>query len=286
MTAELSSFALFADAVLTGTLLAAMLPLLGILLALRRQLFLGAAIAQSGGLGIAVALALGLGAEGAGSHAHDPVWPLVFGLVASALTSVFALRALTAGSPTVEERAAFGFLLGGSASLLLVANSPHGSHEVQRLMLSSLLGATRTDTTITAALLVLTAGMGLRYRRTLLLWAIDPSAARAHGLPTARIDLAVGVWIGGALGFSLHSTGLPFTFGCAVLPVLCARELARSLAGTIVLAPVIGAAAFGAAWWLGDRYDLPPGQCVVVVLAVCAAIARLRRRFGWRATAS
>jgi ABC-type Mn2+/Zn2+ transport system permease subunit len=269
---------LFAQAWLTGVLLAALLPLLGVVLLLRQQVFLGAAIAQSANLGIAVALAAGLGTAAGAGHRLEAAAPLLSGLLFSAATCAFAMRALSAGESSHEARAAFVFLFASSAALLLLSGSPHGSHEVQRLMLSSLLGANALDVVVSALLLAATVAAALLWPRRVLLWATDPASARAYGYRVGAIDVAAGAWIGGAIGFAIHGTGMPFTFGCTVLPVLFAREVATSLRAVLVLAPLVGAAAFALAWWIGDRLDLPPGQCVVVVLALLAAMARAVRR--------
>ena len=65
------SWELFGDTVVTGLLLGAVLPLFGVVLVLRQQMFVAAAIGQAANLGVAVVLALGLGATHAGGHAGD-----------------------------------------------------------------------------------------------------------------------------------------------------------------------------------------------------------------------
>ncbi|MCA8948852.1 MAG: metal ABC transporter permease [Planctomycetes bacterium] len=270
------SWELFGDAILTGVLLSALLPLLGAILVLRHQIFLAAAIAQSGNLGIAVGIALGLGGHAHGSDVHGHATETVLGLLFAAATGALAMRALTAAASSLEARAVWTFLFASSAALLLLNDAPHGRQEIQRLMLSSLLGASRADVAIAAALLALSvAAFGWR-RRALLLWATDPESAAAYGHRTAVWDLVVGGWIGIAIGFAIHSSGLPFAFGGAVLPVLFARAVTRTLRGTLLVAPLFGAASFGVAFVAGDRLDLPPGQCTVALQAIAAAAARLR----------
>lgn len=264
---------LFGDAVATGVLLAAALPWFGVVLVLRQQLFLAAAIGQGANLGIAVALWAGLGGAAVGA-AHDESVALGAGVCAGAATAIAAMRALSRRGSSLEARAAWMFLCGGSGAMLLLADAPHGLQEVQRLQLSSLLGASASDVWVSAGLVSIAAAALWRWRRLLLAWAMDPATVQAHGGSVLRLDVLVGGAIGGAIGFSIHATGLPFTFGVAVLPVLLLRELAGSLAAVLGWAPVVGAGGFLAAFWLADRADLPPGQATVVLLGAAVVAAR------------
>lgn len=271
--ALMQSWELFGDALVTGLLLAAVLPLFGAVLVLRHQVFLAAAIGQSANLGIAVAIWAGLGGHAAVGHVHDESLALLAGLGGAVLTGVLAMRALSARGSALEARAVWTFLFAGSASMLLLADAPHGLQEVQRLMLSSLLGASPQDAWCAGSLLLATAAGLLRWRRLLLLWAMDPATARAHGAPVPWIDAAVGGWLGLGIGFAIHATGLTFTFGVTVLPVLLLREVARSLTALVLAAPLVGCLGYGIGFLGADRFDVPPGQATVAVLGAGVACA-------------
>jgi len=276
VTGDAQIWELFGGAMLTGLWLAVGLPLLGAVLVLRQQLFLAAAIGQSANLGIAIVLWAGLG-EAAAGHVHEESAALAAALVTAGGTAVLAMRALTVRGTALEARAVWTFLFAGSAAMLLLADAPHGLQEVQRLMLSSLLGASGADAWLAGTLCAASAAALLRWRRSLLLWATDPASAQVYGLPVRRLDAVVGAWIGAGLGFSIHATGLTFTFGAAVLPVLLLREWARSLAAVLAGAPLAGAGIFAAGFFAADRLDLPPGQATVVLLGAAVAASRALR---------
>lgn len=270
-------WALFGDAILVGTLLAMVLPFGGALLVLRQQVFVTAAIGQAATLGFAVALALGLGSAHDLGHSHGRAGLVGCGMAAAVLTAIAALRALSARQSTMEARSAFVFLFAGSVAMLLLDRVPHGPQVVQRLFLSSLLTVAPSDVwlVLVGALLSL---LGLRWRRRLLLWAIDPATAEAHGGKALHHDLVVGTWLGLWLGYAIVATGLVFTFGAAVLPVLAVRSWVRSLWAALLLAPLLGAAGLVAGFVLAHRFDLPPGQVFVALLGTVAALARLLPR--------
>ncbi len=270
---------LFGDAMVVGLLLAAVLPLLGVVLVLRQQTFVAAAIGQSANLGIAVTVWLAAWLGDGHGHAEG-LAPFGAG-VAAVVTAGLAMRALSTQNSTLEARSAFWFVVGGSAAMLLLAPLPHGQHTVQRLFLSSLLAVQPHDVWLAAgAALAVGVGWG-RLPRRLLLWATDPKTAAAHGLGVARWDWLVGAATGLVLGHAIFTAGLLFSFGTTILPVLVARELASSLRGVVFAAPLLGVVAQVAAFSIAHRLDLPPGQTAVVVqgamVVLAMALARGRR---------
>lgn len=258
---------LFGDAMVMGGLCGVLLPLLGVVLVLRQQVFLAAAIGQSANLGAALAMqaAAFLGA----GHALDDGLPAyVCGLAAAVLAAVAAMRALSAQATTLEARSAVLFLGGGAGAMLLLAHAPHGVQMLERRQFSSLLTVGTGDLVVAASLLVVVWITMQRCRHRLWLWALDPRAAAAHGASLRRWDLAVGAVLGLGLGHALHGTGLVFTFGLTVLPVLAAREVAGSLRQVLVLAPLFGVAAVVSGFVFGHRFDLPVGQVATAAAAL------------------
>lgn len=277
----LFAWSLFHDAWLVALFLAALLPLCGIVLVLRQQLFLSAAVGQASTLGIALGICCGLAPAIAPSGGHTETFALLFAIAGGSLTAVLAMRSLSTSGSQVEARSAWMFLAGSSLSVLLSTSDPHGLEEVKRLTLSSLLGVSPLDTWLAGGGLLLSVVLAVLARRRVLLWAMDPVTTLVHGSSVLALDVAVGVWIGVATGFSIHATGLLFAFGLTVLPVLIARELARSLAAVLWLAPALGLVGTAAALVVAHLRDWPPGQVavggLVLVLPLAAGWRRWRR---------
>jgi ABC-type Mn2+/Zn2+ transport system permease subunit len=267
---------LFGDTIATGLVLAALLPRLGVLLVARQQVFTAAAVGQAATFGSAVVLAAGIAHDHGDGTGHLAV---VGGAQLAAIaTAVLALRALSAGRSTLEARNALVFLGAGAAAVLLLAHAPHGLQEVQRLFLSSLLAVERVDLLLVLAAAAVTTGLGALRPRQIAAWAFDPQTAAAHGVPVARYDLLGGIVLGAVLGHAIHATGLVFTFGAAVLPVLAAREVAGSLRAVCWLAPALGVLGQVLAFALAHRFDLPPAQVAVAVFAATTAVLRVAGR--------
>ncbi len=274
-------WALFGDALATGAWLGLVLPWLGVLLLLRQQVFVAAAIGQAANLGVALALAVAALLGACPLHvvgASSPPWVVAASVLPAVVAAWAALRAGDGTRAAIEARSAAVFLVGSAGAMVALANQPHGAQELQRMFLSSLLAAGPADTALAATAAVVVAGALWLRPRALLAWAVDPRTARAHGVPTRALDLAAAVVVGVVVGQALLATGLLYTFAATTLPVFAARALAGSLRGVVLLAPAFGVGGQAAAFALAHRFDLPPGQVAVLVYAALAGLAGLRRR--------
>lgn len=267
-----ASWPLFHTTYIVGWLIAVLLSLVGVVVVARDQIFLGAAVAQASTFGIALALwaeaAIGLAAapwlHGPGFHA------LVAGTfsVLAALLTAWASRARQESHETITG---WVFLFASSAAVLLVAKSPHGLEEVQRIMASSIVGATATDAWIFGAATALTvAAVGLRLRHVVLL-VTDPESAGATGLRVGLIEGAIYLWLGLLVGLSIHVAGTTYAFGCLVLPALVAKNVCREIRTIFLWAPLIALGSAVLAFALANHYDYPPAQVTVALLSSLVA---------------
>jgi ABC-type Mn2+/Zn2+ transport system permease subunit len=277
----LSSWSLFRDAYLSGWALALLLGTIGVVVVLRDQIFLGAALSQSSTLGIALALVAGerLGADlpWIESEAFPVLCAVLFAVGASLLVSALAAR-----RESHEAVTGWVFLAGSSASVIVVKESAHGVEEVHHLLFSSLIGADEwsAGTSIACAAITL---VGVAFAaRPLILHSIDPAMAAASGLRTRRWSIAVAVWLGVAIGIAIKVSGLLYTFGFLVLPALAAKSACREILPMLIVSPLLALATSAVGFVLAHRFDLPPAQVSVllasIALAVVWAIAAWRGR--------
>lgn len=260
----LATWPLFHDVYEAGVLIAALLSLVGIAVVARDQIFLGAAVSQASMLGIAVGIWLG-DATAAEWLSTDAMHSVVGGAFA-----VAGSLAIAAAAPRVRETleglTGWLFLVGAALSVLVVANSPHGMAEVQRLLASTIIGANAFDVALFAVLLLATIAVVALRPRSLVLVLTDPEMARASGLAAGRWEHAIAVWLGISVAWSIHVAGTIFTFGLLVLPAMIAKSLARRVRTLFVVAPAAAVAATAAAFVVANDYDLPPGQVAVALL--------------------
>ncbi|MCL4683907.1 metal ABC transporter permease [Myxococcota bacterium] len=267
----LDSWALFHTTYLAGGAIAVLLSLVGVWIVAREQIFLGAAIAQASALGIAALLWFaGLGAAAS--------WPWLESRAAADACAVAAsvTTALLTAAPSArtgargEARTAWIFLVAASLPMLLLAHSPHGLEEVHRLMFSTLLGAAPEELWSFAGLALLTVLAVWRWHDRLRLLAMDPEMAAAVGMQTRLWTRVIALWLGVAIGLSIRVSGLIYTFGCLVLPMLVARNLCREVRPMLVVAPLVAASTTLVAFFFANHTDVPPAHAAVALL--CALV--------------
>ncbi|MBM4015566.1 MAG: iron chelate uptake ABC transporter family permease subunit [Planctomycetes bacterium] len=281
----LDAWPLFGDSWLSLWLIALQLAAVGVFLVVRDRIFVGAAVAQSATFGIAVALCLGSEWSADGSFWRGDRF---LALVAGAFAVGASLLIARGGGRTAGRRGAgseavagFVFLAGSSGALLVIAHSPHGVDDVERLFAASGLGAAATDVALFGALAVLTLGLVVWRRRQLLLLALDPVTAAALGVDR-RLELLLAAWLGLLLGQSMRLSGLLYAFGCLVLPGLIARAACPALLPMVIVAPLVGVAASVGGALVGQAGDFNQAPATVgllcVVLAATWGVRALRRR--------
>lgn len=277
----MDSWPLFQHAYLTAWLSAILLSLMGIFTVARDHIFLGAAVSQAATFGMAVAM---LGGEllpgrlGAWLQTDSGLAVLAMGFAVGA--ALLTAQPSQAGEASPEARTGWLFLGATSGAILLVTHSPHGLAEVQRLLSSSLIGASAGDVWL-FGLCVLGAlcGLSLSHQRLLVL-IMDPALATAIGMRVPLWSVSLTIALGLVVGLSIRVSGLLYTFGCLVLPALVAQNLCREVRPLFLVAPCVALCAGVIGCVVADYTDSPPGQMTVALLCVVLGLAWLWRR--WR----
>ncbi len=273
----ISSWSLFHNTYLVGWLIAAMLSSIGVIVAARDQIFVGAAVSQASLFGIALGLVL------ASSTLSDCEWcqsdhfPSLVGGGCAVLGALLTAHGGRTRGQSYEALTGWVFLFASSVAILLVAHSPHGLEEVHRLLSSTIIGATHHDVEIFALLTALTLAVLAWKHEPIRLLVMDPDMAAAVGVRVAAWDRIISIWLGIGVGLSIRIAGMLYTFGLLVLPALLARELCREVRSMFVVAPLIALAASAAAFVVANFYDLPPGQVAVALLGAALACIWLGR---------
>lgn len=261
----LASWHLFANVWLASWLIAGLLSLLGVAVLARSQVFLGAAMSQAATAGVAVALCA--------SASLSPAWRSQAQAMAAMAAAIACAFAVGAGRRHRDAIAAWIFLTAGAGAVLLVAQSPYGMDEVNRLMASSIVGAQAADVAVFAALGLVASGLALGQAGRLRAVLLDPAFAAAIGIRVRRWEVCLAVLLGLSLGWSLHVAGLLYTFGALVLPAMAARQLCREFGTMAWLTPVLATAGAILGTGCADAWDLPPAQVVVACWSCAVAIA-------------
>ncbi len=276
MQAFFDSWPLFRETYLAAWCIAALLGLVGVLVVARDQIFVGAAISQASTLGIALGMCVGAALAPEGSVWRSDHFLSVVAVVCAVVAALLIARSEAVGKESHEAVTGFVYLFGASVSVLVIARSPHGLDEVQKLVASSVIGADMHDVSLFGGLGLATAVLVFLRRRPLVLFAMDPLMARAVGV-SRWWDGASAAWLGLVMGVTIRSAGMLYAFGCLVLPALVAKNVCRATLPMFVVAPVVAVAASVAGFVAGNVSNQNEAQLTVALLCGLLALAWLAR---------
>jgi ABC-type Mn2+/Zn2+ transport system permease subunit len=269
----LGSWDLFQHMYLAGWLIGLLLSLVGVLVVARDQIFIGVAVSQASTLGIASGLRMGsLSGLSGFAWLHADGFLSLMAVVFAVLAALLTTHGGTVGSESHEALTGWVFLVSASLSILLVAHSPHGLEEVQRLLSSSIIGATAVDVWTFGSLAGCTLLIAILAHRRLLLFALDPAMAMAVGMRVSCWAVGSAAWLGLAVGLCMRVSGVLYTFGSLVLPALMAKNLCREVSTVFLLAPCIAVGVGVVGFVLANHFDYPPAQMTVALLSVLLLI--------------
>jgi zinc/manganese transport system permease protein len=228
-------------ALLTGMLVLSTHVPLGRRVLERGIIFIDLAIAQIAGLGVILAATLGWEAHG---------WEVQVLAVGAAMSAALGLNLTEKWWPEIQE-ALIGvlFVLAASASILLLADNPHGGEHLKDLLVGQILWVDYHQLIplagLYAVLLALWFGLGTR-------------------LPTVGFYLIFAV----AITASVQLVGVYLVFSSLIIPALATRKLAPRQ--QLPVAWCIGLAAYVAGIGLSMVYDYPTGALIVWAMAAIA----------------
>jgi len=237
---------------------------LGVLVILKRVVFIGVTLAESAALGVALSLSLGL--------------PPLLGASLLSL-AVVGLLSLPFQSARLPRETLLGviFVTASSLAVLVVAGSGFGLHEVKTLLYGDLILTGPGDLALVAAVLLPLAGLLLLFRRPLFYTFLDREAARVLGIRVRAWELLFFACLGLAISASARSAGSLLVFCYLVAPSSLGLLLSRSMGWAMLAAGASAVLGTLGGLALSLAVDLPANQTVAAVLAGLLAGAALAR---------
>lgn len=247
-------YAFMRDALLVGTLVAAMCAVLSCFLILKGWSLMGDAISHAVLPGIVLAYIAGL--------------PLAIGAFAAGLGCAVSTGFIKQHS-RVKEDTVMGVVFTGlfAFGLVLFSRTPSDMH-LDHILVGNILGISRQQVWETLGLGGAVLGVTLALRRDLLLVCFDPGQARVMALPARFLNYLLLGLLSLAIVVSLQSVGIILVVAMLVTPGSIAHLWVDRF--DRMLAVAVGAAVIST--WLGIfisyHIDGSPGACIVLVQAL------------------
>jgi len=209
----------------------------------RGIIFIDLAVAQIAGLGVIIAYQFGW-------HIHGVEAQIA--AVSSALVGAAVLRAIerTAGEH-MEAYIGVIFIMAATASILLLANNPHGSEHLKELLVGQILWVDWLQVAIAAAISL----------AVLVVW---------YGFGQHIGNIGFYVLFAISITVSVQLVGVYLVFSSLIVPALATFRMADRPA--LLTAAMIGVTGYLSGLLASAAFDLPSGAVIVWCLVVSAVI--------------
>jgi ABC-type Mn2+/Zn2+ transport system permease subunit len=269
---------LFREALYGALVIAVACSVLGVYVVLRRIVFVGAALAQLSSAGIALALWLsGLGVLAWLTHS-----PIIVSLLVTLAGVLFFGAGGGRGRIPPDATIGVTYAVAAALGILLISKAATGeAHDI--FLEGNILGITRRDTLVLAAVSVPVLLVHLVFFKEFLFVSFDRETARTLGYRVRFWDLLLYLTLGLVIAFAMQFAGVMLVFNFLVLPAVTALLLSRSMSGTFGWAIASALLASVTGFALSVSFDLPTGPAIIAMSGAIASIAWIVRRLSGRA---
>ena len=263
----LASLELFRDAILCGAAAGAVLGYLGVLIVLRRMVFVTAAITQSAGFGIALGMYVGIVF---GIEMNPVLWAIGISLLAAGLLAVDAQKVMLSR----ESVLAFVWLVGAGGAVLLGDRIAQEAHDVSAILFGTAVLVNYEDLILVVSVGALALGLCIWAQKGLVFAGYDPDGARVQGLPVRLLELAFLALVTLEASVATRALGALPVFAFSVLPGMAALLAIPRLKWAFPVALMGGVFAAVVGYMAAFFLFFPVGasQAAVAVLLVVVAL--------------
>jgi zinc transport system permease protein len=255
---DLLQLEFFRNALISGLLVGGVVSFLGVLVVLKRVVFLGAALAEVASAGLALGFYLGFSARSQGA---------IF--IAFAVTVAVSLLMAYPHRQRVlpqESLVAIGFVVGAAAALLLVSKSAEGVEELKHLLAGHLLTSRPREMWVDLVVFAILMASYLLFHRQMLYVSFDPESAQSAGLRTRSWNMLFYLILGLAIAQAIRSAGTLLVVGYLVLPAAGALLATRRLRSAHLLSVVLAAVGTLAGLLASFSWDVSASAAIVLAL--------------------
>ncbi|MBT3218327.1 MAG: metal ABC transporter permease [Proteobacteria bacterium] len=258
---------IFRDAILCGAAAGAVLGYLGVLIVLRRMVFVTAAITQSAGFGIALGMYVGIVFD---VEMNLVLWAIGVSLLAAGMFA-FDARKLNLSRESVL---ALVWLVGAGGAVLLGDRITQEAHDVSSIMFGTAVLVDQADLILVVSVGAVALGLCIWAQRGLVFAGYDPDGARVQGIPVRLLELSFLALVTLEASVATRALGALPVFAFSVLPGMAALLAMPKLKWAFPVALVGGVVAAVVGYMAAFFLSFPVGasQAAVAVLLVVVAL--------------
>jgi zinc transport system permease protein len=235
-----------------GIIIAAIAPLIGIFLVLKRYSLIADTLSHVSLAGVAIGLLLGIN-------------PIVTAILAAMVSSVFIER-LRISKKVFGESALALFLSGSLAVAIVLISAVHGFNvDLFNYLFGSIVTVKQSDVMVISVVGILTAILIFVFFKELIFVTFDEEAAQVSGVPVKFINLLLIMLAALTVSIAIPIVGILLISALVVIPVITALQFHVSFKKTLLYAEVISVFSVVSGIFISFYLNLSTGGTIVII---------------------
>lgn len=247
---DMFQYAFMQKAFLVGILLAVIIPLIGVIVVLKRLSMIGDALSHTSLAGVALGLLLGIN-------------PIV-GAVVVCIMASFSIEAIRRTLPKYAEISISIIMSVGIGLASVLSGFIEDGAAFHSFLFGSIVAITDTEVLLVVSVTVIVVVTFLLLYKELMFITFDEQGAVLAGLPVKKINFIITLLTAITVSVAARSVGALMVSSLMVLPVACAMKLANSYKKTVVYAVLFAIAFTIVGLTLSYYFNLKPGGTIVL----------------------
>lgn len=247
---DIFQYAFMQKAFLVGILLAVIIPLIGVIVVLKRLSMIGDALSHTSLAGVALGLVLGIN-------------PIV-GAVLVCMLAAFAIEGIRKRLPKYAEISISIIMSVGIGLASILSGFVTDGAAFNSFLFGSIVAITDTEVVLVIIVTVIVVATFILLYKELMYVTFDEHGAVLSGVPVKKVNFVVTLLTAITVSVAARSVGALMVSSLMVIPVACAMQVADSYKKTVLYS--VGFALFFtiAGLFLSYYLDLKPGGTIVI----------------------
>lgn len=262
---EMFEYAFMQKAFLVGILLAIIIPLIGVIVVLKRLSMIGDALSHTSLAGVALGLLLGI----------DPI----IGAVVVCVVAAFSIETIRKKLPRYAEISISIIMSVGIGLASVLTGFIEDGAAFNAFLFGSIVAITDTEVLLVIIVTVIVVATFLLLYKELMYITFDEQGAILAGLPVKKINFVITLLTAITVSVAARSVGALIVSSLMVIPVACAMQIANSYKKTVIYSVLFGVLFTVVGLVLSYHFNLKPGGTIVltgVVVLIPLMVAKKR----------
>lgn len=247
---DIFRYAFMQKAFFVGILLAVIVPLIGVIVVLKRLSMMGDALSHTSLAGVALGLILGI----------NPI----AGAVAVCVAAALGIEGIRKSLPRYAEISISVMMSAGIGLASVLSGFVDDGAAFNSFLFGSIVAITDTEVILVVIVTIVVVTAFLLLYKELMFITFDEEGAELSGVPVKKINFIITLLTAVTVSVAARSVGALMVSSLMVLPVACAMQVADSYKKTVVYSVLFALFFTVCGLFLSYYFNLKPGGTIVL----------------------